>query len=323
MPQLINETTLPFSKVMERKGKNRNTRTEFDQTKLVELAESIKNNGLIQPVVLRQIVNSQFMLVAGERRTRAMRDVLGWSGYPPGYALIQSAKEGDDAENLSEDGYIVMLAENASREDLNPMDAARAYKRGMDDYGWSAAEAARKAGVSSSTVAGALALLKLAPELQNQVASGFLPMGHGEVMADLPIPLQRAAFRIYLSPKSKWMDKYGLAAECAKLRAAEEMTEQILFAFTEELIEELPTDDGIPFGKKAITPGVPPLPSHLPEPGEYGKRDHIGAIMMRYVDNLLASGLDSEAAAVGAIYRSLVLGKKCQRAIPDSKGGWV
>lgn len=88
----VNEQEIPFTQLVERKGGNRNTRTTFDKGKLAGLAESITSNGLIQPVVLRQLADNKYMLVAGERRTRAMRDVLQWHGYPPGYALIQSIR---------------------------------------------------------------------------------------------------------------------------------------------------------------------------------------------------------------------------------------
>lgn len=320
---LINEKQISWDQIVERKGKQQNTRTEFDPVKMQELADSIAdpNIGLIQAITLRQY-GAGYILVAGERRVRAMRDYLKWPALPPGHATIKDARDGDSDEDLSSDDFGAMLAENSGRVDLSHMDQARAFQRAMLEYGWSMAETARKAGVGPGKVATTLSLLKLAPEFQNQITSGDLPIGHGEIMSTLPIPLQRAAWRIY-TKGYYGMDKFAFANEVKKLQCSQLDDQLELFALADEIIKELPSLDGVPYGKNAVIVGIPPLPDDILKPGEIGAKDRVGAIMMRYVDALWDAGNHREAATVAAAYEALVRAKKCLRAVKEKDKGWV
>jgi ParB family chromosome partitioning protein len=153
-------------------GNPKQPRTVFDDAALEELAESIRAVGLVQPVVVRRRGES-YELVAGERRWRAAQ-LAGLEKIP---AIIRKA---GDAESLE-----LALIENLSREDLNPIDTARAYAILQEDFGATQEELAGKLGRSRSAVANTLRLLDLPDEVQSLIEQGQLSEGHGRALLAL------------------------------------------------------------------------------------------------------------------------------------------
>lgn len=153
-----------------------NDRETFNRSELEALAANIREYGLLQPPVYRPLADGTYQIVAGERRTRAMRDILGWPLIP----CIVNEALADDADAVG-----AMGSENRCRVNLNPLEEAQGYHNGMARYGWDTAECARRNGVSTRTVSDRLALLTLCPEAQDLVSkpgSGFT-VGYALVLA--------------------------------------------------------------------------------------------------------------------------------------------
>lgn len=140
-------------------------RKKFDETALKELALSIKTHGIIQPIVLNK-VGARYMIIAGERRWRAAQ-MAGLKTVP---AII---KEYDD-KKIKE----ISIIENLQREDLNPMEAARAIKQLMEEYGWTQEVVADRLGKSRPVIANTIRLLNLEPEVIEMIENGKLSAGH-------------------------------------------------------------------------------------------------------------------------------------------------
>jgi ParB/RepB/Spo0J family partition protein len=151
-----------------------NDRTVFSRQSLEELASNIKDNGLIQPITVRWVDEAVcYEIVAGERRFRACKDILGWDEIP---SIVKDLTE--------EQASAVMLAENVSRENLDPIDEGRAYASRMTRYGWSEQEVASHAGVSVIRVRFRLKLLSLRDDVQGLVRTGNLSIGYAQILAD-------------------------------------------------------------------------------------------------------------------------------------------
>jgi ParB family transcriptional regulator, chromosome partitioning protein len=147
-------------------------RRVFDEAALQELAQSIRQYGVLQPVVVRKIMNG-YEIVAGERRWRAAK-LAGLSDIP---ALV---KEYTDAEMVE-----IALVENIQREDLNPIEESLAYRRLMEEVGLTQEEVARKAGRSRSMIANVVRLLQLPAEIQDYVSRGTLTVGQARPLIGL------------------------------------------------------------------------------------------------------------------------------------------
>jgi ParB family chromosome partitioning protein len=148
-------------------------RRSFDEGKIEELATSIRNQGIIQPLVVRR-KDDRYELIAGERRWRAaMR--AGLTEVP---VVI---REASDHEALQ-----LALVENLQREDLNPIEEATGYRRLQEEFNWSQEEMADKVGKSRPAIANALRLLSLPKEVQQEVTSGKLPAGQARALLGLP-----------------------------------------------------------------------------------------------------------------------------------------
>jgi ParB family chromosome partitioning protein len=140
-------------------------RQHMEQAKLQELARSLAKDGVMQPLVVRQ-VGSRFQLVAGERRWRAAR-LAGLKHVP---AVVREVEE----ERLLE----LALIENIQREDLNPMEEAAAYKRLVSELGFSQEQVAERVGKDRSTVANLLRLLRLPDKIRKAIARNEISPGH-------------------------------------------------------------------------------------------------------------------------------------------------
>lgn len=148
-------------------------RTTFNDAALKELAGSIKELGIIQPITVRKIAFNKFQLVSGERRFRASK-LIGRSTIP---AYIRIA---NDQESLE-----MALVENIQREDLDPIEIALSYQRLIDDVKLTQEKLSERVGKKRSTITNYLRLLKLHPQLQNAMRDGELSMGHGRALVNI------------------------------------------------------------------------------------------------------------------------------------------
>lgn len=154
----------------------RQPRTVFDEEALAELVFSIKEIGLLQPVVVREIAPGSYELIAGERRLRASREA-GLDRIP---AIIRAT----DDDDLLRDA----LLENLHRANLNALEEAAAYQQLLSDFGCTQDELARRIGRSRPQVSNTLRLLKLPPDVQRRVAAGVLSAGHARALLSLDDP---------------------------------------------------------------------------------------------------------------------------------------
>jgi ParB family chromosome partitioning protein len=161
---------LPIAKVEPRLDQPREI---FDEQSLQELADSIAQYGLIQPITARRLDSGYYQIIAGERRWRAAR-LAGLTEVP--VRVI----EADDRRTAE-----LALVENLQRQDLNPMEEARGYQSLMRDYGLTQEEAARSVGRSRPAVANALRLLSLSPKVSELVEKGLLSAGHARALLPL------------------------------------------------------------------------------------------------------------------------------------------
>lgn len=154
-------------------------RKHFDNEKLMELAEAIKTtNGLLQPIVVRQMPENHYEIIAGERRWRAAM----LAGFETVTCLIRKSS---DQESLE-----AAIIENVSRTDLNPIEEAQAYQQLVDQFGYIHEEIAIAVGKSRAKVTNTLRILKLDSRVQQYLINGELTEGHGKTLASLSPALQ-------------------------------------------------------------------------------------------------------------------------------------
>jgi len=154
----------------------RQPRRTFDEDALDELAESIKQVGLLQPVVVRAVGSGRYELVMGERRWRAAQR----AGLTEIGAIVKQTQDDD----LLRDALI----ENLHRQQLDPLEEAAAYQQLLDDFGATHEELARKIGRSRPHISNTLRLLNLPPAVQKRVAAGVLSAGHARALLSLEDP---------------------------------------------------------------------------------------------------------------------------------------
>ncbi len=151
-------------------------RQQFSEAELVELAQSLKQNGLLQPILVRRKGDGIFELIAGERRLRAAK-LAGFEKIP---ALIRNCTD--------QESMILALVENLQRDDLNPMETARAYHRMVNEFGLTQEAIAQQVGGDRSSIANMLRLMTLPIEIQEFVELDQLSMGHAKVILGLVAP---------------------------------------------------------------------------------------------------------------------------------------
>jgi len=156
-------------------------RTRFREEALDELARSIQASGIIQPIVVRPVRN-RFQLIAGERRWRAAQR----AGLRKVAAIVRQV-----ADELALE---MTLVENIQREDLNAMEAARAFERLMDEFELTQESVAERTGKDRATVANAIRLLKLEPTIQDWIEEGKLSAGHGRALLAVADPQLRMRY---------------------------------------------------------------------------------------------------------------------------------
>ena len=152
-------------------------RTHLDDERLQDLARSIQANGVIQPIVVRRTDDGRYHIIAGERRWRASQ-LAGLAKVP---VVVKEIGAGEKKRRLE-----MALIENIQRENLNPIEEAQAYQRLVDEFGLRQEDIATQVGKDRSSVANMLRLLRLPGEVQAEVASGRLSMGHARAIVALP-----------------------------------------------------------------------------------------------------------------------------------------
>ncbi len=170
--------TLPISQV---ESCSSQPRKSFDEAALAELADSIRQHGIIQPLTVRKLSSGYYQIIAGERRWRAAR-LAGLSEVP---VIVVEADDRKAAE--------LAMIENLQREDLNPMEEAAGFQSLIENYHMTQEEAAQRVGKSRSAVANALRLLGLTPSVRAMVESGKLSAGHARALLTLDPQTQESA----------------------------------------------------------------------------------------------------------------------------------
>lgn len=157
-------------KISELQPNRQQPRKEFDEKSLAELADSISQHGILQPLLVRPLLDGGYQIVAGERRFRAAR-MAGLTEVP---VVIRDLS---DSETMQ-----LALIENLQREDLSPVEEAMGYKKLMDSYSLSQEEIARVVGKSRPAIANSLRLLSLPDEVLKLISDGKLSAGHGKAL---------------------------------------------------------------------------------------------------------------------------------------------
>ena len=155
----------------------RQPRLRMDDAALDALAESIREHGVIQPILVTETLDG-YQLVAGERRVRAAR-LAGLDHIP---AIVRQLADREQLE--------LALVENLQREDLDPIEAARAYRQLIDDFAFTQDELASRVGRARSTIANTLRLLELNSEVQDALVAGAITEGHARAIGGLPTETQ-------------------------------------------------------------------------------------------------------------------------------------
>jgi len=184
-PQSVVATTLPPAAPGRRSGPEQldidlispnpeQPRTNFEPEKLRELSDSIREHGIIQPLVVSRDEDGGYRLIAGERRLQAAR-LAGLDTVP---VVVREAANRELLE--------LALIENIQRADLNPVEEAMAYRRLVEEYGLTQEEVARRVGKNRATVANALRLLQLESEIRRSLVAGEITEGHARALLGLP-----------------------------------------------------------------------------------------------------------------------------------------
>jgi ParB family chromosome partitioning protein len=157
-------------------------RREFNDATLTELVTSIKEKGIIQPIIVRKTAENSYRLIAGERRWRAAQ-MAGLSTIP---AIVKDVAPGEALE--------LALIENIHREDLTPLETAEAFQRLINEFNMTHDELSRKVGKDRATITNYLRILKLPPDIKKWIADGSLTMGHAKAL--LQIENQRVQIQV-------------------------------------------------------------------------------------------------------------------------------
>jgi len=200
-------------------------RTRMDEGSLYELAESIKGQGIMQPILVRPVgdpVQRRYEIIAGERRFRAAQ-LAGLTEVP---VLVKAVPD--------EAAAVMALIENIQREDLNPLEEAQGLKRLVDEFGLTHEQAAQSVGRSRSAASNLLRLLNLAEPVQKMLMAGDLDMGHARALLPLPAAQQILTANEVVARKLSVRDAEKLATKAlqpekpASGKAAPEKSRDIL-----------------------------------------------------------------------------------------------
>ena len=200
-------------------------RTNFDEEKLSELTNSIKNHGVLSPILVREVGLNKYEVIAGERRLRASKNA-GLKTIP---TLIDQKKDKDALESA--------LIENLQREDLNAVEEARGYDRLKREFGLTQDEVAASTGKARSTIANSLRLLSLPAKILDMLSSGQIEKGHAKLLASMdPLDAQKAANNI-VKNKLTVKDLAGLSSKKTNKKLKPKTKDRDLLIIEEEMSE--------------------------------------------------------------------------------------
>ena len=200
-------------------------RTSFDEEKLLELTNSIKNHGVLSPILVREVGLNKYEVIAGERRLRASKNA-GLKTIP---TLIDQKQDKDALESA--------LIENLQREDLNAVEEARGYDRLKREFGLTQDEVAASTGKARSTIANSLRLLSLPAKVLDMLSSGKIEKGHAKLLASMdPLEAEKAANNI-IKNKLTVKDLAGLSSKKTNKKIQTKTKDRDLLIVEEEMSE--------------------------------------------------------------------------------------
>ena len=200
-------------------------RTNFDEEKLLELTNSIKNHGVLSPILVREVGLNKYEVIAGERRLRASKNA-GLKTIP---TLIDQKQDKDALESA--------LIENLQREDLNAVEEARGYDRLKREFGLTQDEVAASTGKARSTIANSLRLLSLPAKVLDMLSSGKIEKGHAKLLASMdPLEAEKAANNI-IKNKLTVKDLAGLSSKKTNKKTQTKKKDRDLLIIEEEMSE--------------------------------------------------------------------------------------
>jgi ParB family chromosome partitioning protein len=200
-------------------------RTNFDEEKLLELTNSIKNHGVLSPILVREVGLNKYEVIAGERRLRASKNA-GLKTIP---TLIDQKQDKDALESA--------LIENLQREDLNAVEEARGYDRLKREFGLTQDEVAASTGKARSTIANSLRLLSLPAKVLHMLSSGQIEKGHAKLLASMnPLEAEKAANNI-IKNQLTVKDLAGLSSKKTNKKTQTKTKDRDLLIVEEEMSE--------------------------------------------------------------------------------------
>lgn len=238
MPELPEVQHLRIEAIVPNRYQPRQT---FSPQELAELAASLKQSGLLQPVLVRRKGDGMYELISGERRWRAARE----AGLETIQAVIRNCSD--------EESILLALVENLQREDLNPMEMARAYQRMMNEFGLTQDIIAQRVGCERSSIANVVRLINLPSEVQQLIESGQLSAGHAKVILGLGSAtdqLRLAQLVIARNLSVRDTEKMLASSVTAKKRQARELRRSPLLDLEERLQKRFGTKVSVHNGKR-------------------------------------------------------------------------
>ena len=200
-------------------------RTNFDEEKLLELTNSIKNHGVLSPILVREVGLNKYEVIAGERRLRASKNA-GLNTIP---TLIDQKQDKDALE--------AALIENLQREDLNAVEEARGYDRLKREFGLTQDEVAASTGKARSTIANSLRLLSLPAKVLDMLSSGQIEKGHAKLLASMDsLEAEKAAINI-IKNKLTVKDLAGISSKKTNKKPQTKTKDRDLLIVEEEMSE--------------------------------------------------------------------------------------
>jgi ParB family chromosome partitioning protein len=219
-------------------------RHSFDEDKLVELAQSIKEHGVVQPIIVRKTDEDMYEIVAGERRWRASKNA-GFDKIP---AIVKELTEKEMSE--------ISLIENIQREDLNPIEEATAYKALMEEYGLTQEDLSARVGKSRPFIANTVRLLALPEKARAMVLRGTISAGHARTLLAIPktkelLEMANKIAEKGLSVRQTEKEVKHILAGRSKEKKATKRTDPIISDLEEKLKRRFSTKVVIRQGKKS------------------------------------------------------------------------
>ena len=200
-------------------------RTNFDEEKLLELTNSIKNHGVLSPILVREVGLNKYEVIAGERRLRASKNA-GLKTIP---TLVDQKQDKDALESA--------LIEDLQREDLNAVEEARGYDRLKREFGLTQDEVATSTGKARSTIANSLRLLSLPAKVLDMLSSGKIEKGHAKLLASMDPPEAEKVANNIIKNKLTVKDLAGLSSKKTNKKIQTKTKDRDLLIVEEEMSE--------------------------------------------------------------------------------------